>query len=126
MKIKNAWPVLALVLSIPFAAFSLTAHDDKDGDGTDTDKITQIAQADNAVLNLDDGSSDEWRGRGWGRGFGWGRGWGRGWGYGGWGFGGGWGGWGGYSYPYYGGWGFGWPYYYSYPYYGLGYGGWWF
>lgn len=131
MKIQNVWPVLALVLSVPFAAFAMTAQDEGE-----QEKAAQIATGDaGAALDLNDGSADEWRG---GRGRGWGGGgWGRGWGYGGWGgggcgWGGGWGGgcggwgggWGGCGfYPwYYGGWGFGWPYFYAYPYLGLGLG----
>lgn len=112
MNIRNVVAMLALVLSIPFAAFAAGDDEGKQPPTPNDPSAIQVsADSSNAALNLNDASADEWRG-GWGRG-GWGRGWGGGWGrgWGGWGGYGGWGGW--------GGWGWSYPYYsYVWPYYG--------
>jgi hypothetical protein len=121
MNARKSMPFWTLLLSVPMAVFVLNAGTNNDEDETpdDPNPTTELsvdmnadtqATADISDLSLNDGNSDEWRGRGWGRGWG-GRGWG---GYGGW-----YGGWGGYG-GWYGGWGgyYGWPYSYSYyPYY---------
>ena len=95
MRVRNL--ILALLFFVPV---TLLASVDTDANKNDINAAQVIsndsADTMNADLNLDNGATDEWRGRGWGRGFG--RGWG---GWGGWGLGNWWGGsWGWPSYGY--------------------------
>lgn len=99
MSIRN-FIFCAFALFVPLAVFAVSDN----ADYTKTEVVSDnFDMVDNAELNLEEGSADEFRRR-WYR---------RGW------YGRGWGGW---RWPYYGGYGYSWPYYgygygYGWPYY---------